>query len=115
MLLATLGIYGIIAFSVTQRIREIAVRMAVGAERRDVLALVLRNGLRLALIGCALGVVGALAVTRLLRSLLFEVSPFDLSTFALAIVAVLLLAILATWLPVRRAAAIEPMDALRSE
>jgi predicted permease len=115
MLLAALGIYGVIAFSVAQRTQEIAVRMALGAQPVGVLRLVIGSGARLALAGSLLGLAGAASVTRLLQSLLFHVSPFDPVVFAAGAASVLLLALLASFLPARRAAAIEPMEALRSE
>ncbi len=115
VLLAALGIYGVIAFSVAQRTQEIAVRMALGAQPGGVLRLVLGSGTRLALIGCVLGLAGAASVTRLMQSLLFEVSPFDPAVFAVGAATVLLLALAASFLPAHRAAAIEPMEALRSE
>jgi len=115
VLLAALGIYGVIAFSVAQRTQEIAVRMALGAQPTEVLRLVLGSGARLALIGSLLGLAGAASVTRLMQSLLFHVSPFDPVVFAAGAASVLLLALAASFLPARRAARIEPMDALRSE
>jgi predicted permease len=115
VLLAGLGIYGVIAFSVAQRTQEIAVRMALGAQPAGVLRLVLAAGARLAALGCVLGLAGAASVTRLMQSLLFEVSPFDPAVFASGAAVVLLLALAASFLPARRAAGIEPMEALRSE
>jgi putative ABC transport system permease protein len=115
VLLAALGIYGVIAFSVAQRTQEIAVRMALGAEPTGVLRLVLGSGARLALIGSLVGLAGAASVTRLMQSLLFHVSPFDPVVFAAGAVSVLLLALAASFLPARRAAGIEPMKALRDE
>ena len=115
VLLAALGTYGVIAFSVAQRTQEIAVRMALGAQPTGVLRLVLGSGARLALIGCLLGLAGAASVTRLMQSLLFHVSPFDPVVLAAGAAVVLLLALTASFLPARRAAGIDPMEALRSE
>jgi len=115
VLLAILGIYGVIAFTVVQRTQELAIRMALGAQRGGVMKLVLSSGFKLAAIGCAAGIVGALAASRLLQSLLFDVSPFDPVVFLLATASVLLLALIASYLPARRAASIEPMQALRME
>ena len=115
VLLAILGIYGVIAFSVAQRTQEIAVRMALGAQPGGVVRLVTLAGAKLALAASVLGLAGAAAVTRLLESLLFEVSPFDPAVFALAAASVLGLALLASFVPARRAATIEPMRVLRAE
>ena len=115
VLLAALGIYGVIAFSVAQRTQEIAVRMALGAHPGGVLRLVLGSGARLAALGCLLGLAGAASVTRLMQSLLFDVSPFDPVVFAAGAAAVLLLALAASFLPAHRAAGIEPMEALRAQ
>jgi putative ABC transport system permease protein len=114
-LLAALGIYGVVAYLVAQREHELAVRVALGASRRAVLRLVLTQGLRLSLIGVGLGVVGALAATRLLRSQLYEVSPTDPLSLIGAACALTLVGLLATYLPARRATAVEPMRALRAE
>jgi putative ABC transport system permease protein len=111
--LATMGTYGVISFGVAQRTREIGIRVALGASRSELLRMVVRQGLALAIVGGAIGLVAALAATRVLRSLLYEVVPTDPLTFA-AILAVLVLAVLvASWIPARRAATIHPSEALR--
>jgi ABC-type antimicrobial peptide transport system permease subunit len=115
LLLASLGVYGLLSYSVAQRTREIGVRMALGATLRDVMTLVLRQGVTLALLGCAFGIGAALAVTRFVAALLYGVTPTDPLT--LIAVAGLLLAIAAAacWLPARSAAKVNPMTALRAE
>jgi predicted permease len=115
VLLAVLGIYSVIAFSVASRVQELAIRMALGAPRAGILRLILESGARLALIGCALGLAGAAAASTLLRSMLFGVSPFDPLVLALAAVGVLLLAVGASAVPALRAASIDPMQALRDQ
>jgi putative ABC transport system permease protein len=111
--LATMGTYGVISFGVAQRTREIGIRVALGAQHGELLRMIVRQGLALALIGAAIGLVAALAATRVLRSLLYEVVPSDPLTFC-AIVAVLVVAVVAaSWIPARRAATIHPSEALR--
>jgi ABC-type antimicrobial peptide transport system permease subunit len=115
LFLAAIGLYGVVAFGVSQRVREIGLRMALGASSSDVSRLVLREGLKLALSGVALGVVGALFAARFLESLLYEVAPRDPMT--LAVIAALLIgvALVASYLPARRASRIDPFVALRTE
>jgi predicted permease len=113
LLLALVGLYGVIALSVGQRRREIGVRMALGAQPRDVLSLVLGEGMRVTAIGVAVGLAGALALTRVLRSLLFDVSTTDPRFFAGAAVLVAAVALFATWLPARRALGVDATMALR--
>jgi putative ABC transport system permease protein len=115
VLLAILGIYSVIAFSVALRTQEMAIRMALGSQRTGIIRLILTSGAKLAAIGCALGLIGALASSRLLQSLLFGVSPFDPITLTAAVLSILLLVLVASYIPARRAAAIHPMRALREE
>jgi predicted permease len=115
VLLSALGIYSVIAFSVALREQEIALRMALGCQRSGVLALILTAGARLAAVGCGLGLIGALAASRLLRSFLFGVSPFDPLVISLSAIAMLLLALAASAIPARRASSTDPMLALRGE
>jgi putative ABC transport system permease protein len=113
--LTTVGLYGVVAYLVGRRTHEIGVRMALGARRQDVLALVLRQGLRIALIGIPLGLAAAAAVGRLISSALYGVSSTDLTVFLGSSVLVLAVAMLASYLPARRAAKVDPLVALRYE
>jgi predicted lysophospholipase L1 biosynthesis ABC-type transport system permease subunit len=115
VLLSVLGIYGVIAFSVALREQEMAVRMALGCQRFAVILLILNSGAKLAGVGCGLGLLGAVAASRLLSSFLFEVSPFDPAVLAFSAVAMLLLALAASALPAGRASSTNPMLALRGE
>ena len=115
LLLASVGIYGVVAFGVSQRTREIGVRMALGAERIDVLALVFRQGLRPVMGGVALGLSGSFAVTHALSKMLFGLSPLDPVTFVSVPIFLISVAVLACLIPARRATKIDPMEALRCE
>jgi putative ABC transport system permease protein len=114
-ILAAIGIYGVLAYAVVQRTREIGIRMALGAQRAQVLALVLGKGAILTAAGIALGLAGAAAGTRLLQDLLFGVTPLDPTTFAAVSVLFGLVAMVACYVPARRATAVDPMVALRTE
>jgi predicted permease len=114
-LLAVVGLYAVTAYSVARRVQEIGVRMALGAQRRNVLALVLREGMILTAVGVGLGLGVALALTRILRGLLFEITPTDPATFVSTALLLGVVALLACYLPARRAARIDPMVALRHE
>jgi putative ABC transport system permease protein len=115
LVLAGVGVYGVMAYVVTQRRHEIGIRMALGANQRNILEMVLRQGLRLAVLGIAGGLAGALALTHFLSSMLFHVSALDLETFALGAVGLSLVLLLACCLPARRATRVDPLVALRYE
>ena len=113
LVLAVTGVYGVIAYSVARRTQEVGIRMALGAQRRDVLGLFISHGMRLVLLGLVIGLGSALALTRLMTSLLFGVSATDLTTFAIAAVTLAVIGLFACYLPARRATKVDPLVALR--
>jgi predicted permease len=115
LLLASVGLYGVMTFAVTQRTQEIGIRMALGARAPDVLKLVVTNGLKLTVIGLAIGLIGAWGLTRFMSNLLFGVQPTDLLTYSVVSVCLLASAFLACYLPARRATKVDPLEALRYE
>ncbi len=115
LFLAAIGLYGVLAYLVRQRTHEIGMRMALGAQKRDAIWLVVRQGMKLAMVGVCIGLAGAFAVTRVMQSLLYEVRPTDPLTFGGVVLVLLLVAFLASWFPARRAAQVDPIVALRCE
>jgi len=112
---ALIGIYGVMSYAVAQRRQELGIRMALGAHPKDILSLVLRRGMKLTLIGMALGLMGAVASTRLLRDMLFGIKPFDPLTFAVMTLLLICISLVACFLPARRATKVDPMNVLRGE
>jgi putative ABC transport system permease protein len=115
LILASIGTYGVIAYSVTQRTREIGVRMALGAQPAQVLGMILRQGACLSALGILIGVAGALSATRAVSSLLFATSPTDAVTFTAVIVVLIGVSLCASFVPARRAMRVNPVEALRWE
>src|SRR6185503_8196285 len=115
LVLAAIGVYGVMSYTVTARTREIGIRIALGARAVNVLSLMIKEGMKLAVVGLAIGIGGALALTRLMRTLLFEVTPTDPATFAGVAILLFVVALFACFLPARRASEFDPVDALRHE
>jgi ABC-type antimicrobial peptide transport system permease subunit len=115
LVLGLIGIYGVIAYTVSQRTREIGIRIALGAEQRQLKAVFVRHGLLLACIGMLIGLSAAAGVTRFMSSLLFEISPLDAMTYAAVLLVLLTAAALASYVPARRASSIDPVDAMRMD
>ncbi len=113
LVLAVIGIYGVLSYSVAQRRQEFGIRLALGAERADILRLVVRQGLILSVVGIALGLIVALFLTQVMSSMLYKVGTHDLATFALTPLVFLGIALLACYLPARRATKVDPIEALR--
>ena len=115
LVLASIGLYGLLSYDAMRRTREIGVRMALGAQRKDVLQLVVGQGISLAMAGTVTGIACALALTRFLRSLLFDIKPTDPATFAVVCVLLVSIALFACYVPARRAMRVDPIVALRHE
>jgi putative ABC transport system permease protein len=115
LIMSAAGIYGVMAYFVALRTREIGIRLALGAQRHDVLKLVLRTGMILAVTGLTLGLASAFALSRLMSTLLFEVAPTDPITFVTVAAFLILVALLACYIPARRAMKVDPLVALRNE
>jgi len=115
LLLGIVGLYGVIAYSVSQRTREIGIRSALGAQQRELKGMFVRHAMRLTVVGVTCGLVAALVLTRLMSSLLSGIKPTDPATFAVVSIGFLLAAVVSSYLPARRASAVNPIEALRAE
>jgi putative ABC transport system permease protein len=115
LFLAAVGLYGVVSYTVSQRTQEIGVRMAIGAQRGDVLRMIVGGGMKLTLVGIAMGLAGALALARLVATMLFDVTPFDPTSYAATAIVLLAVASLACYIPARRAMRVDPITALRQE
>jgi putative ABC transport system permease protein len=115
LVLASVGIYGLLSYSISQRTHEIGVRVALGAQRRDIFKLVVGQGLMLTLIGVVIGLITVFILTRLMSGLLYNVSATDPATFAIVSSLLIVVALLACWIPARRATQVDPLVALRTE
>ncbi len=115
LVLAAVGLYGVVSYSVSQRTQEIGLRMAIGADRRDVLRLIVGGGMKLAVIGVVIGVAGALALSKVIATMLFELTPMDLVSYSGTVTVLLAVAMVACYVPARRAMRVDPIIALRAE
>ena len=115
LLLALVGIFGVVSYVAAQRTREIGVRMALGAQRREILMLVVGQGMRPIVVGIGLGIVTAVGITRFMTKLLFQVTPLDPLTFAVVTTLLGVVALIACWIPARRATQVDPLTSLRAE
>src|SRR5436190_8107878 len=115
LLLACIGLYSVMSYNIASRTNELGIRMALGAQTKDVLMLVIRNGMMLTLLGVVVGLVGSFALTRLMSGLLFVVTPTDATTFITIPLLLICVASVACYIPARRATTVDPMEALRYE
>jgi putative ABC transport system permease protein len=115
LVIATVGIYGVISYAASQRTHEIGIRVALGARRADILWMVIRRGMSLTLIGVTIGLAAAIALTRVMKNLLFNVSATDPATFSIIVLLLISVAILASYIPARRATKVDPLQSILSE